>query len=75
MRTVVEITDSTGFNKVVFYQKGENEVPTALKGIDIQENIYVKVFGSIRVFKDERGIVGSNIKQIEKFDDLTNHLL
>jgi RecJ-like exonuclease len=31
MRTIFHITDNTSSSKVIFYQKGENEVPTALK--------------------------------------------
>jgi RPA family protein len=31
MRTLFEINDNTGTFKVIFYQKGENEVPMALK--------------------------------------------
>jgi len=31
MRTLFEINDNTGTFKVIFYQKGENEVPIALK--------------------------------------------
>ena len=37
--------------------------------------MYVKVFGTIRVFKEEKAIVGTHIKQIEKYDEVTNHLL
>jgi hypothetical protein len=37
--------------------------------------MYAKVFGSIRVFKDEKAIVGTHIKKIEKFDEVTNHFL
>ena len=37
--------------------------------------MYVKVFGTIRVFKEEKAIVGTHIKKIEKFDEVTNHLL
>jgi len=35
----------------------------------------VKVYGTIRVFKDTKGIVGTHIHKIEKFDELTNHFL
>jgi hypothetical protein len=33
------------------------------------------VYGNIRVFKEEKAIVGTHIKRIEKFDELTNHFL
>lgn len=75
MRTILEINDNTGTFKVIFYQKGENEVPIALKNFDYQRLMYVKVFGTIRVFKEEKAIVGTHIKKIEKFDEVTNHLL
>mmetsp|Transcript_1548 Transcript_1548/g.2130 ORF Transcript_1548/g.2130 Transcript_1548/m.2130 type:complete len:134 (-) Transcript_1548:532-933(-) len=75
MRTLFEINDNTGTFKVIFYQKGENEVPIALKNFDYQRLMYVKVYGTIRVFKEEKAIVGTHIKKIEKFDEVTNHLL
>lgn len=75
MRTSFEINDNTGTFKVIFYQKGENEVPIALKNFDYQKLMYVKVYGTIRVFKEEKAIVGTHIKKIEKFDEVTNHLL
>ena len=34
MRTTFEINDNTNTFKVVFYQKGENEVPIALKNFN-----------------------------------------
>jgi len=37
--------------------------------------VYVKVYGTIRVFKEEKAIVGTHIKRVDKFDDVTNHLL
>lgn len=75
MRTLFEINDNTGIFRVIFYQKGENEVPSALKDFD-QENLHnVKVYGTIRVFKEEKAIVGTHIKRVDKFDEVTNHLL
>ncbi len=35
----------------------------------------MKIYGNIRVFKEEKAIVGSHIKRIEKFDEVTNHFL
>ena len=75
MRTLFELNDNTGTFKVIFYQKGENEVPVALKNFEYVHNNYVKVYGTIRVFKEEKGIVGSHIQQINKQDDITNHFL
>lgn len=37
--------------------------------------MYAKVFGTIRVYKEEKAIVGTHIKKIEKFDEVTNHFL
>lgn len=37
--------------------------------------MYVKVYGTIRVFKEEKAIVGTHIKKIDKMDEVTNHLL
>lgn len=33
------------------------------------------MYGNIRVFKEEKAIVGTHIKRIEKFDEMTNHFL
>lgn len=75
MRKLFEINDNTGTFKVIFYQKGEHEVPIALKNFQYEQGMYVKVYGTIRVFKEEKAIVGTHIKKIEKFDEVTNHLL
>ena len=40
-----------------------------------REGGYVKIFGSIRVFKEEKAVIGTHIKSIEKFDEVTNHFL
>ena len=37
--------------------------------------LYVKVYGTIRVFKDDKVIVGTHIKRVDRFDEVTNHLL
>lgn len=37
--------------------------------------MYVKVYGTIRVFKEEKAIVGTHIKKVDKMDEITNHLL
>ena len=61
MRIIFEINDTTASNKVIFYMKGETEVPQALKDFNQRENVYVKIYGTIRIFKEERAIVGNNI--------------
>ncbi len=75
MRTQFEINDNTHTYYVLFYHKGENQVPTALRTFHYEQFTYVKIYGNIRVFKDEKAIVGSHIKRIEKFDEITNHFL
>ena len=37
--------------------------------------MYAKIYGNIRVFKEEKAIVGTHIKRIDKFDEVTNHFL
>jgi hypothetical protein len=37
--------------------------------------MYVKIFGSVKVFKEEKAIVGNHIRPIEKFEEVTNHFL
>jgi RPA family protein len=75
MRTIFDVTDGTGFFKVIFYQKGENEIPMALKEYTFEENTYVRVYGSIRVFKEEKAIVGTKIEKLPSMNELTNHFL
>ena len=47
----------------------------SLSKIVFSPKMYVKVYGTIRVFKEEKAIVGTHIKKIDKFDEVTNHLL
>jgi len=46
-----------------------------LKNFHYKQFDYVKIFGSVRIFKEERAIVGTHISKIEKFDEITNHFL
>ena len=75
MRTIFEVNDNTDIFKIIFYQKGENEVPTALKDFNYKENMYVRIIGSIRIFKEEKAIVGNKIQEIVKHGEVTNHFL
>ncbi len=75
MRTQFEVNDNTHSYYVLFYHKGENQIPTALRSFHYEQFAYVKIYGNIRVFKDEKAIVGSHIKRIERFDELSNHFL
>jgi hypothetical protein len=36
---------------------------------------WVKVYGTVRVFKNEKAIVGTHIKRMDKMDEVTNHML
>ncbi len=75
MRIVLEINDNTGTTKIIFYQKDQGQIPTALRNFDYKQFMYAKVFGTVRVYKEERAIVGTHIRKIEKFEEMTNHLL
>ena len=75
MRIIFEVNDNTGVFKVIFYQKDANSIPTALKCFEYKQFTYVKVFGNIRVYKEEKAIVGASIRRLSKFDELTNHFL
>jgi len=75
MRTQFEINDTTGSYHVLFYHKSENQVPTALRTFDYERFSYVKLFGNIRVFKDDRVIIGTYIKRVDKLEEITNHFL
>ncbi len=75
MRIIFEIHDSTASFKVIFYQKDVNSVPTALKGFEYKAQTYVKIFGNIRVYKEEKAIVGNYIKGITQMNETTNHFL
>lgn len=75
MRTIFDINDNTSYTKVIFYQKGENEIPIALKNFNYQSGQYVRIYGSIRVFKEEKAIVGNTIREVIKHDEVTNHFL
>ena len=75
MRVVFEINDNTSTCKIIFYQKDQGQIPTALKNFDYKQFMYAKIFGTIRVYKEEKAIVGTHIRRIEKFEEVTNHFL
>ena len=75
MRTVIEVTDSTGFFKVIFYKKDEFAAPKALNDYVYQDNQYVRIFGQIRSFKEELSIVGHVLQKIEDSNEIVNHFL
>lgn len=75
MRTLFELNDGTHCQKVIFYKKGDAEVPKALQDFEYKENTWVKVMGTVRVFKEETAIVGNKIEQVVQHDEVTNHFL
>ena len=64
MRTLLEINDGTGSFKVIFYQKAEHEDPKALKNYEYKPQTWVRVMGTVRVFKETTAIVGNTIFQV-----------
>ncbi len=46
-----------------------------MRNFQYKQFSYVKIYGNIRVFKEEKAIVGTHIKPIMKFDEITNHFL
>jgi hypothetical protein len=75
MRTIFEVDDGTASFKLIFYQKGENDVPYALRTLEFTEGMYARIYGSLRVFKEDRALVGSNIQAITNHNEVTNHFL
>ena len=75
MRVVFEINDNTGTSKIIFYQKEQGQLPSALRNFDYSQFMYAKVFGTVRVYKEEKAIVGTHIRKVEKFEEVTNHFL
>lgn len=74
-RTSFDVNDNTGVFRVTFYNREENVLSKSLQNLDYEQDCYVKIFGSIRIFKDNRAIVGTHISRITDFDELTNHFL
>ena len=74
-RTSFDVNDNTGVFRVTFYNREENVLSKSLQNLDYEQDCYVKIFGSIRIFKDNRAIVGTHITRITDFDELTNHFL
>lgn len=74
-RIIYQINDNTSVFKVIIYLSNGNNQPQALKNFEYRENIYVRLYGNIRMFKEERAIVGTKITEIKKHDEITNHFL
>ena len=75
MRTVYHISDSTDNFKIIFYQKSESEKPRPLTEFQYKENAWVRIIGTVRVFREETCIVGMKIDLVKNHDDITNHFL
>ena len=74
-RTIYDINDNTATFRVTFYHKEENVLPKYLQDLKFEADCYVKIFGSIRKFKESRSIVGNHATRITEFDAITNHFL
>jgi RPA family protein len=76
-RTTFMINDNTGCMKVNIYNKEENVLPEYMNQFEkvFTNECYVKIFGSIRMFKENKAIVGTHLHVIEDYDEITNHLL
>ena len=46
-----------------------------LKNFKFERLSYAKIYGTIRVLKDHKAIIGTFIKKVDKFDEITNHFL
>jgi hypothetical protein len=77
MRTVIELSDSTSFGSVTFFHKGDHSVPAALKDFEYKEDQqqWVRVYAFIRVYNDNKNIVGVKLEEIKNQNDVTNHFL
>ena len=69
------MADSTGTCRVVFYQKEVDQDPKAFRDFEFQENIYCKVYGTYRMYKEEVVVVGIHIEQIKQHNEIVNHLM
>lgn len=69
------MADSTGTCRVVFYQKEVDQEPKAFRDFEFQENIYCKVYGTYRMYKEEVVVVGSHIEQVKQHNEVVNHLM
>lgn len=75
MRVIFEINDGSATLKVIFYQKDQGQLPTALRNLAYERFMYAKIFGTVRVYKEDKAIVGTHIRKVQKFEEVTNHLL
>ena len=77
MKTVVELSDSTGFYDVVFFNKGDRSTPQALKDFNYEDNgqQWVRVYAFMRVYNDQKSLVGIKLEEVTCKNEITNHFL
>jgi hypothetical protein len=63
MRQIIGFEDSTGYIDVTFYQKSDSSTPSALQDFEYREGEaqFARITGYIRVFKDQKSMVGINL--------------
>ena len=65
MRTIIEINDNTCMFKIIFYQKGENETPMALKDYEYKEKNYHNLVKFFIDFTENNEIVFKYAKSMK----------
>ena len=76
MKKELLVEDSTGCIKVIFFQSDTNQVNKGLKKVNLEQtNVYLKIYGTYRVFKDEVALVGVTAMPVTEHNEITNHLL
>mmetsp|Transcript_16234 Transcript_16234/g.27459 ORF Transcript_16234/g.27459 Transcript_16234/m.27459 type:complete len:166 (-) Transcript_16234:225-722(-) len=77
MKTNMVIEDSTGVQTVNFYQKGDNQVAAPLKNFTYtrEKDQWVRVYAIIRIYNEQKYVVGISLNEVEKMDEVTNHFL
>lgn len=77
MRTIIGLTDSTGYLEVTFFHKGDTNSAHALQNFSLEsgKSQWIQVCGFIRVFNSNKSVVGINLTEIKKMDLVTNHFL
>ena len=74
MRTIFELNDNTGTFRVVFYSSGEAD-KNLIRDFEFEQHCYVKIFGNLKTFREEKQLVGVCMERLSSYNDLTNHLL
>ena len=74
-RTTFDLNDNSGTIRVTFYNRSENNPSKCLQEFEYEPDCYVKVFGTLRCFKEMKAAIGVTISKITDYDELTNHWL